>query len=360
MTPEPTRDTKKTLIEKPLSYSQIETFLTCRYRWFLQYVLGIRPRVRSRPLEIGDAVHRGIAEFMSGRDPDIGIDAWYADLLRSLVVDDEGLNLQAHEMYLTAKAVTARAIAGLFELGYWTHTDVDGNPFVERELLLPVVGWPGGFQTKLDLIAVEPSTSAKWVIDFKTRGGYFTDENDEDASLQNAIYHAAALLNGIDVEGTITFQIKSTPPKRPKLNKPKADGTVEMSRAAVACDWQTYEAALVEAGLDPADYQEMRTKLDSVEFVKPVFNRRSHQTIENIWNAVVEPAAYSMAGMYRQYLEMGLPGERRNMHRHLSPRVCNGCGVQKVCFGDLKGYDVPGILALEFEHDHRALARFRG
>lgn len=346
------------LTERPLSFSQMSTFLTCRRRWLYQYVFGIRPRMRAAPLEIGDAVHRGIASFFMFGSAQHGLDEWARQLYRAIPLDHETLMSDAQKMYDTAVLVTDRALKGLEALGF--HIAIDpstGVPIVEHSYILPCHGWPGGFETKIDTILHDPRSGLNWVTDFKTRG-YFTDDAAETANFQNAIYHAAAAYHGIDVAGSLTFQIASTPPKRPKLNQAKPGKPAEMSRADIACDWQTYELALREAGLDPSDYADMQTKLDAKEFVRSTYVVRPPAVVEAIWNDNVEPTARIMAASFDHWKRYGNESERNLMYRNMSPRTCSYCPVERPCYADLYGRDVLSILRADFDHNWRATARF--
>jgi hypothetical protein len=333
------------LLTKPLSYSQIADYLTCRHRWFLRYVLGIRPKVRAMPMEVGDAVHRALAAFLSGSPPEDGLAAWYRDLLAAIPIDDPALNAGANDLYSSAAAITERAIDGIRELGFWTYYLDAVHPTlaaVELELRCPVANWPGGFVAHLDWIAHDPVQGRNWITDFKTRG-YFTTDDDENVNLQNPIYQHVAAQNGIETVGTLTFQIKSTPPKRPKRNK---DGS--MSRSDVACDWKTYQYELIRAGLNPDDYADMQAKLADKTFVVVTPAMRSAEHVANVWTQIVEPAASQMAADLAAWERIRNEGRfdvvPGYFTRHLSPRVCNGCGVRDVCVGALRGWDVLGII----------------
>jgi hypothetical protein len=348
---------ERALIERPLSYSQMTEFLTCRYRWFLKYVLNVRPLARSTPMELGDAVHTALAAFLAGGDLDAGFAEWRAKTLDAMTLHDDERVAQVDDILATAQAVAARAVDGLREQGFYTLTDADGVAYVERSFQIPVEGWLGGMVIKLDWIAYDPLNARTWVCDFKTRS-YFTTEEDEWANLQNTMYQAGALIHGIDSIGTLTIQVNSTPPKQPKMNK---DGS--MSRAAAACDWDTYRDALLAADLDPADYVDMRDKLGDKNYFAATPVIRSHESIERVWNTVVEPVAQEMNDAF--FAVKGFDPASATMYevnraapRFLSPRVCNQCGVRSLCHAQLKGYDVLNLFETAYEKSPRALAYF--
>lgn len=334
-----------------MSFTQLSTFLQCRQKWYLQYVLGIKPRRKVYALDVGDAVHQALAKFLSLKPAEDGIQEWYESRLRDLPLDDPELRAQIETIRADATAITNRALQGLEELGYWTYTHNE-RPMVESEFVVPVSGWTAGMIVKLDWLAYDPLNQAVWSVDFKTRG-YFTTEDDEWANLQNAMYHAGALLNDIPCAGTLTYQIKSTAPKAPKLNK---DGS--MSRADVACDWQSYVAALEANGLDPQDYLEMRGKLDNKEFCRPTKVIRTPEQLERVWNDVVEPTVRAIAATYDHWKHYGKLTEGKMILRNLGPRSCNMCSMPAICHGELKGYDVSNLIGTTYDANADGSTRF--
>ena len=67
---------------------------------------------------------------------------------------------------------------------------------------------------------------------------------------------------GLDEIDGVYWQVKKAAPRLPSRNK---DG--KMSRRAMVTTWEVYKGALLEAGLDPADYEDMRDKLSDKESV---------------------------------------------------------------------------------------------
>jgi len=343
------------LTDKPLSYSQLSTYLSCKYRWYLQYVLGIRPKMRTAPLEIGDAVHRGLAAFLLGNDPETGVAEWYKEAIAAQPFEDAELAAKIDEYRDSARIIVTRALAGIEKAGYWSYMNPEtGEPYVESSLFVPVPKWDAGLVAKIDWMAFDPSTKTVWITDFKTRN-YFTTEQDEWANLQNTIYLAAALFHEIEAVGTLTIQITNTAPKLPKRTK---DGG--MSRALVACDWETYRDALLEAGLDPADYEaDMKPKLEGREMVRITPVIRSVKSVERIWNEIVEPLAEEMSTQYRMASEGDAALVPYDCVRNMSPRTCNYCGLRSLCHGILRGQDVTDDLSANYESKPHALPALR-
>lgn len=340
------------LRSRPISYSQMSDFLTCRQRWFLTYVLGIRPRFRAPAMEIGDAVHRGLASFLAGGSVEDGITDWYKKTSDKIPFDDPGVFDHMNDLRETAVLVADRALAGLRELGFYTVYDENDEPIVEREYVIDVKGWKTGLVAKVDWVAYDPKLKNYWVVDFKTRNSFYTD-SDELANLQSIIYQYALLKSGLATAGALTFQIKSTPQKPPKLNK---DGS--MSRAAVACDWQFYKDALIEAGLDPNDYLDMIPKLSGQESVRLTETIRTDKRVKQLWSRVVEPTISTIAGAVDHYDKYRETSEKTLMLYNLSARTCSGCKVKSICHGDLDGRSVFDELSRDYSYNALGNDRF--
>ena len=325
-----------------LSYSGIASYQRCRHSWKLQNVYGLRTPLGTRPMDVGSATHAGIEHFLKGLGTaQAGVDAWVAETLNK-TLEDAGDAVADHleDVRLTAHQTTARVLREIEALGLQTFTKIEPLP-VEVELQVKVPGWDA-FAGHIDWIATDPQGRV-WVVDFKTRSTFYA-EDSEEVNLQNAIYqYLVSNVYGIIVDGTITFQVRSDRGREPKMNK---NGT--MSKAAIVCDWETYRAALVENGLDPADYTDMEDKLSTVEFTRVLKATRTEKQLRTVWNTVVMPLAVEMARV-RDRAMSDDAGDRtianRQAQRTLSQRTCSGCSVRDVCLNSLNGWDVQSHLA---------------
>lgn len=336
-----------------VSYSQIHDWLLCRHRWYLRYGLGIKPIEKPRPMDLGSAVHAGLAAFFRGDYAQSGIAEWESEAMKGIPIMDDSLSAHIEDIRSAAILIIDRTLDDFKTRGLWIASD-DAGPIIEREIKQPVKGESSiGIHGIIDVTAYDPASKTYWIVDFKVRGT-FQDDTAEDVNLQNAMYQMLGMSIGIPIVGTLTYQVSSKPPSKPKLNK---DG--QMSRARIATDWATYEKSLIDAGLDPDDYrEEMQSKLD-VEFVKPLKAYRSPEYVQNIWEFVVLPAARDIAWA-RKLIASNLTTDshERVLNRNLSQRSCNGCGVRSLCLGKLRGYDALGILRAEYSYSERAVVGF--
>lgn len=310
-----------------ISYSQLMTFLSCRYRWDLTYNRGLRTRKDHRAPTLGSAGHIGIAAVMKGQDPTAAIEEWKQDYLANnvlgIVGSDEidALNVEitemANEVAATAINIVDRFFDRFFFLSDWEVVEYKGEPMIERELQVPIRGW-SGYRAFIDYVGTHKPTGQTWLIDWKFRK-QFTPMESEEVNLQNASYQYLLQRHGIKTVGSISGQILAKLPSWPTLNK---NGT--MSRAKIASDWLTYESALLEAGLNPDDYRdEMEDKLDT-EWIR--FNRafRSPEEVKYTWKNVIQAAAWDMAR------------SRMQITRNMGYMNCNTCWSRDFCLEELR------------------------
>ncbi len=316
-----------------LSFSQISTYLRCRQGWRYIYQENLVPRVDARSLSLGSAVHMGLAtalrEYYYGRmsvEDGVrkGVESWKEqELAREGLFEEE---IEAiYQVAADAEQIAIRTLRKLPIDEWETVTDPSGIPMIECYFTIPLKGW-GGFHGYIDWVGRHKPTGQIWLVDWKVRKS-FQPHEAEEVNLQNAAYQYAIfrILRKPPV-GTIAFQISDKPPAKPKLNK---DGT--MSRALIKTDWETYKAALLEAGLNPDDYLDMAEKLSTVEFFRPVKEYRTLDMVRRVWKEVIEPTAREI--------------QRSNkiVVRNLGHRTCNGCVYRQLCLAELGGEDAEYI-----------------
>ena len=321
-------------VTKPLlSFSQISTYLRCRQEWQYVYQGKLAPRMDARPLSLGSAVHIGLAtalrEYHCGQmsvEDGVrkGTESWKErELARDDLFEEE---IEAiHQVAADAEQIAIRTLRKLPIDEWETVTDPAGIPMIEYYFTIPLKGW-GGFHGYIDWVGRHKPTGQIWLVDWKVRKS-FQPYEAEEVNLQNAAYQYAIFrILRKPLVGTITFQISDKPPAKPKLNK---DGT--MSRALIKTDWETYKAALLEAGLSPDDYLDMAEKLSTVEFFRPAKEYRTLDTVRRVWKEVIEPTAREIRR------------SNKIVVRNLGHRTCNGCAYRQLCLAELGGGDVEYI-----------------
>lgn len=315
-----------------LSYSQLACWNSCKKKWAYNYKERLVPRVDRPRLDLGSAVHAGIAfQLRNPNDPmgaAMGVSEFVHEKLEKKLTEAEEEALM--DIGDRATKLAEALYANILEKKYSTYYH-QSEPMVECKLEspLPIVGWEG-FKGYIDWVAVEEATGHVWLVDFKVRSSFQAQEAEE-YSVQMAIYMALMRERGIDVRGSISWQVRDTPPKDPKMT---TKGT--MSKAKIATTWQHYRDCLIREGLDPADYEEeMKPKCDEIEWFRLSRAYRADAEIRNIWNEVVLPTATSIM--------------RPQHHtRNLVFMSCRGCSYNELCLEELRGGDVEFIKKTRF------------
>lgn len=340
------------------SRSQILEYLRCGYRWELGYKRGIAPAGIREALDQGSAVHRAVREGIAGyvsAPKKFNEKALRSNLLKGADIwakearAERGkyLNDQSREeievLRRDSVGIAFKAMEYI-KIQDWEVAVVGGIALFEVELLVPMPPWKG-FRTIPDLVA-RPRSEGKnapyWLMDWKTRGSFETDDAEE-VNLQFAsMQHVMALkYPKVEIDGSMLWQIKDAEPKEPKLNK---DG--KMSRADIVSDWPTYSGALMKAGLDPKDYADMKEKLDAKEWYRVIKQHRSPEEAESVWNQIVVPASSAMARN---------PQVIRNWN-HI-PFGCKGCWARQFCLTELRDEDTEFLLQTDFMDTRRPRKR---
>lgn len=334
-----------------VSVSQVQQFLSCRKRWEYGYREGLRPRVEREYLTVGKLCHLGMQRAMNSKwgawamgteqDPE-----YMADLGEAAIREefgrymgrvqflDEEVPVQG-QLLEDAVEVFRRALRDLDPGRYEVATVRVGGtsrPATEVHFLFPVPQCGLMVHGFIDAILIDRREGGLWCFDYKFRSQLSPDD-DEQFNLQNAVYMRACREMGFVVAGTCTWQHLNQPSTRPA---PTKSG---MSRARVRCTWEVYEQALVEAGLDPADYEDMRIKLAEVEWTRATREIRSDVTVEN----VLQQCMYPMARNVEAYRTMGM-----STNRSLDPWNCKRCQFQSLCQAELRGYDVDDVISREY------------
>lgn len=324
------------------SYSAVSEWLQCRKRWAFKYRRGLVPIITdSRPV-IGSAVHYAIGMAILLRRPgqddrtfgeliEGALDVWFDEQMEKYeILPAEAYDLLHHELSAhTEKAsfIARRALAAINVDDWETVRDQNGSPMVEWEFEREVPGI-GVLTGAVDWVSRHRPTDTVWLWDHKIRAR-LGNALAEDFNIQMALYqHILQQDANTHLAGSITYQVSSKIPGTPKLNK----GGVSMSRSAIDTDWETYRQALLDAGLDPADYDDMREKLEAKQFYRPLRYFRSPQHTQAVWGTIFLPAAIEM----RQALYE--PSED-DCVRSMSSFNCRGCPYVPLCLGELRGDD---------------------
>jgi len=337
-----------------LNISQLIDFLKCRYRWNLGYKRGISSRVGNRAIDVGSAVHAGIAiAFRMHGDVKKFKKSMLADVIKAGSDEAEkyvvaaakargGLDLLSEEeradyddALSSAPQVLHRALTRI-RLERFKTVRHNKKPIVEMTFQSPIAkhtGWLG-FHFTVDSVLENLELGGEWLWDYKCRKK-FTSKEDEEVNLQAPGYQRGLAHHGIKTVGSVMFQISSKPEGTPKILK----SGEAMSKADIHCSWDTYKAALLEAGFEPKEYLDMREKLKDKRFIDedPIY--RSPAAVGWIWKEVIEKGAAAMTNAH-----VNGEGDLRSMHM----MGCKGCWARRFCQTELMFEDTDFLLQTDY------------
>jgi hypothetical protein len=313
-----------------VSYSEIDTWTACRQRWFWAYGLKLEPRHVSRRPSLGSCAHAGVAAYLLC--PGDKLARWLAAGAAMLAWRDNEIRTRSlfPEEIAEYDEILAECEQILFK---WFKTD----PFkghtvvaVEHKFSVPIPRHRVVLEGYFDLITRD-SLGKLWLWEFKFPGQSFRSENDLDLDVQIGVYHYAAVRSGFPVIGIIFQQVLGKVCKQPKRNQ-----NGQMSRQDLRCDWETYEQALIDAGLDPADYQDMREKLSGKIFWQRYFRHRNKTEL----NIFVQDMTARVWDMRRKRKHIYMAENRIN---------CGVCPYRELCIEQLRGGHVDDVIAAQFQ-----------
>lgn len=310
-----------------VTYSQIAAYLKCKKAWKYSYLDNLAPRVDRPAMQLGTLVHTYL-EYALKNDsvmcyPDEAVDEHLNEYFNSRKMFDEELRYYSEDLGKKAKVIGQRAYENLtkdYEVISPKLVEYNFNYHISDSII---------FVGKVDAVVRHKRTNTNWILDHKVRGTFQSEENEE-FNLQNAVYQAVLMKEGIETVGSIGHQIFNDLPKIPKLNK---DGT--MSKAACKTDWETYKKSLLECSLDPLDYLEMKSKLDEVSFFNFLLAYRGKDELNNIWEEIVLPTIDEIA-------------HGTDFTRSLSVWNCQSCQFKDLCLEQLRGQDTSYLLEHNF------------
>lgn len=340
-----------------VSISQLQTFMSCKRKWAYNYIENLKPRVERSYLTIGKLCHKGMQTAMQElwKDQEEGKDttlkgglynSWLEKALEAMQKEydtycSETPHLEEEipefeKLWTDAESVFCQALE---EFEPWKYEVITvckkGKPAPALELHFRVPCLPTkGLHGFIDAILRDRETGFTWCVDYKFRKSLSPDE-DEAFNIQNVVYAHACHKMGIDITGTMTWQHVNTPAAEPAILK---DGRI--SRSKIKTTWVKYEQFCVEHGQDPQDYYlEMEEKLRDIEWCRTTLEYRNDETIQNMWNECVLPAAQ---GVFSAHNKKALN------FRSLYPWNCKMCQYQSLCQAEIRNYDADAVRDREY------------
>lgn len=297
-------------------YSELSTWLTCGQKHHYSYQERLEPAQRNLRMDFGTFGHAVLADRWRGLD---ALPTFHTALDESLAgLLDPSEEPKIRDCADTARKVADRVFKPLSER-FEPHED-----HIEKTLVVNIPGVAKPFGGTPDAIVKDRRSGALWILDYKFRAAFKAQES-EWLNLQMITYTWLAAQHGLEIAGSRQIQIVPALPKKPVLTK--AGG---MSQADLRTDWETYEAACIEAGLDPAEYAAvMKPKLAGKKFwdFDGCVGLRRPEEIEFHAERTILPAMRQI-------------GQRSvTPIRTYNDMACSWCGYRELCVSEAKGED---------------------
>lgn len=249
-------------------------FVRCEYEWYARDVLGVEkmlpPPAPHR--DRGKAFH-ALLEYalrLRADNPDAAEPFTYAgdagkEVARAVLFQlyqSEGTSLDEQASYELLDAT--RFHLARLDLTQWEVARLpDGSPLIEADLRAELI--PGvEMQAKVDVVLRRRATGKLWLIDFKTSVFPIDTgdvrpfvEHDEQLAMGREVLAA----NGVHVDHSALLYLRSRAPEPPPVvyAGTKRERT-SVNANALACDWETYRATLVERGENPESAEALKVR----------------------------------------------------------------------------------------------------
>lgn len=291
-----------------LSNSRLYMYDKCRKAYAYKYVDKVKPATKGMYLDSwkrmlrGIMIHAGIEAGFLGKDVTAAI--------RTTASQERAKGLtqeQKNELLIMENdsPVVCRNLLDWLPASDWEPVTFKGRPMVEARLEWSLPGWKG-FLGFADLVAKHKPTGRVLVLDWKTRETFEADDVDR-FNMQFLLYSYVLKQMGVEVDGSLLVEAKPTPPKRaPKLIRDDVGGVdgVRISSDGRFRSIPTFRSrAYLEAGW--ADFCVKAKVIASVR--------------------------------------------KEEIYRNIGAYACKSCEFQKLCMGELNGYDVEHIVNTSYQ-----------
>lgn len=309
-----------------ISHSLLKNYQTCEFKTKVLNIDRVtveEPWWDMKSRILGILCHAGMEGYLLGANHT----EYIRRALKEFTFPDAITEADLDGMVNRAGSIVNRLVRWYQPKRRFTTMLMDGHELIDHKLVHPLPEPIGVFTevvAKPDWVMRENETGSVWILDWK----FSSDLSDPDIvryDLQAALYQWVLARFGLDVRGTVMVRSLMEEPTIPQLNK---DGT--MSRRAIRCGWLDYKAALVDAGLNPADYHDMQTRL--LPFHQEFRNYRARREVDALWDYVIVPLARKMSSAIKQ-----TDDDDGHFVRHLDYRHCRWCAVRERCIAGLHG-----------------------
>ena len=290
------------------SQSKIKAFRRCRKIYDYKYNQGLTRRTAPATLSRGVTFHEMLDAPVMGKD--------WREPLERYRQEYQGLWSDETENYSSPEELES------LYLRYHKHWANDGLDY--RGLSeIPIETTHRGIKFK-GIIDKLPSDQMGriWLMDHKTHK-ILPDEDARFSDIQTVLYYWALREEGEQVDGVMWDYIRTKPPAVPETLK---SGGLS-KRANIDTDYDTYLGEIQRLGLNPADYQDILTKLKQgkkVFFQRVKLPTPSETLVSSVVNDFFDTAEQIL--------------EAKSFERNMT-RDCKSCSYYQLCSAEVRGLD---------------------
>lgn len=331
------------------SLSAYKAWQRCEQNYEYSYVRRLRPIVRDLAPQRGIIIHEWLAEFY--RQLQGGKSAEEARTLALTTIQEQKPKIDAAKTtaFLAGDHELAQEYDDLLPsvvriLGRYYHVrgkhDAQKYDVLMVEETVRVRIAPATVSTSIiDLVLRDRQTGVVWLVEHKSSGN-IPDSSVRLRDFQTLLY--ATVLEqtrGIHVDGVLWNYLRTKEPTWPEVLK---NGTLSR-KANIDSTWEVYRHAIQERGLDPAQYEDMRLRLEGRE--ETVFFQRHEHII--VTDPTILLADYidtaKVVKTKRRQWEQGRARPLRSLSRD-----CNWCPYYRLCETVITGGDEEDIIRMRF------------
>ena len=314
-----------------VSQSKAKLWRKCRQAYHYKYIMGLRKKVKARPLQFGSIVHRMIEAHANGDDP--------FEELNNTGIENQKLFEAERELYGDIIQDIRFIMTDYFK--YWKSQDLIyhrvGGKNAEHQFDVEIA--PGIiFTGKIDAFAKKPKSKLKWLVEHKT----FKRKPSEDhrwKSIQSAVYlRVVEMLGWVKLDGTCWDYIGSKPPSTPEILK-----NGQLSRKKISTLPSVVDAFLTANNLSFDHYKEFRalTEESQSNYFDRVFTPISKPVVDEIFKDFVATA--------QEIQELGEKSSLKSIDLH-----CDYCEYESLCRAKLNNLDFDFVKEREYNVDNEA------
>lgn len=322
-----------------VSHTEVDTYRRCQKRWEYRYKLGLKRKRKHLRLFRGEILHEMLnahIKMKMTKGKWTGGDAW--DVLDKYEEEYATYFEAEREEY----GVDLVSDCGKIFEGYLRMYRRDPLKYLasEENVYFDLPGSLPRFTGFIDKIAVD-DVDRKWIVDHKFVDRIPTAE-DRFSELQLLLYVWAWNLTHEDkIDGVCWDYARSKAPRVPEILKKGG-----LSKAKnIDTDQYTYQQAIADNNLNPADYADMLQHLEGKEttFFERVFlPSPSKAMIEEVTNDFLQSSAEIQ-------IKKGKGKTLTRCTRSMNPFNCNSCEFRPVCEAHVRQLDANHIIRTDYK-----------